>query len=105
MKEKFTPQPKLSKEEVLAEYAKTGLDMQYADNIVRIALIDRYPGVSELHKLLKIFASVVIEIEHEHIRTRCHDLICKKVVELEYGVDHLAAFLLDLAGFLSSVEH
>lgn len=31
MKEKFTPQPKLSKEEVLAEYAKTGLDMQYAD--------------------------------------------------------------------------
>lgn len=31
MKEKFTPQPKLSKEEVLAEYAKTGLDMQHAD--------------------------------------------------------------------------
>jgi len=31
MKEKITPQPKLSKEEVLAEYAKTGLDMQYAD--------------------------------------------------------------------------
>lgn len=31
MKEKITPQPKLSKEEVLAEYANTGLDMQYAD--------------------------------------------------------------------------
>lgn len=31
MEETFTPQPKLSKEEVLAEYAKTGLDMQYAD--------------------------------------------------------------------------
>ena len=31
MEETFTPQPKLSKEEVLAEYANTGLDMQYAD--------------------------------------------------------------------------
>ena len=31
MEEEFTPQPKLSREEVLAEYVKTGLDMKFAD--------------------------------------------------------------------------
>lgn len=31
MEEEFNPQPKLSKETVLAEYAKTGLDIKYAD--------------------------------------------------------------------------
>lgn len=31
MKEEFTPQPKLSKDEVYAEYVKTGLDIKFAD--------------------------------------------------------------------------
>ncbi len=31
MEERYTPQPKLGKEVVLAEYAKTGLNMQYAE--------------------------------------------------------------------------
>ena len=81
------------------------LDVQDADDVVALILVDRDPRVVQLHQLVHVFARRVAQVDGEHVRPGRHDLVSKLVVEGEYLVDHLLAFLLDRAHLLAGLKH
>ena len=79
--------------------------MKGTDDVVAVSLTHRHSGVAHFHQLVNVFLWRILDIDHEHIGTRRHDLVSQLIVKLEDTANHSLSFFHEGAVLLPYLKY